>query len=87
MPSGSPLAPSDTPMIDLRSDTLTQPTLAMREAMAMAPVGDDVMREDPTVNQLEEHVAELLGKEAALFVGFRHHGQSDRRATPLPAWR
>jgi threonine aldolase len=55
-------------MIDLRSDTVTRPTLAMREAMARAEVGDDVYREDPTVRQLEETVAGLLGKEAALFV-------------------
>ncbi len=54
--------------IDLRSDTVTQPTPAMREAMARAEVGDDVYGEDPTVNRLEAHVADLLGKEAALFV-------------------
>src|SRR6195952_5577105 len=55
-------------MIDLRSDTVTQPTEGMRAAMAGAPVGDDVMGEDPTVNALEEHVAELFGHEAAVFV-------------------
>ncbi|HEX6961647.1 MAG TPA: low-specificity L-threonine aldolase [Lacipirellula sp.] len=55
-------------MIELRSDTFTKPTPAMREAMAGADVGDDVYREDPTVNRLEEKVAALLGKEAALFV-------------------
>ena len=55
-------------MIDLRSDTLTQPTPAMRAAMAAAPLGDDVYGEDPTVNRLEERVADLFGKEAALFV-------------------
>jgi len=54
-------------MIDLRSDTLTRPTEAMRTAMARADVGDDVYGEDPTVNELEERVAELLGHEAALF--------------------
>jgi threonine aldolase len=54
--------------IDLRSDTVTQPTPAMREAMARAEVGDDVYGEDPTVRALEERVAALLGKEAALFV-------------------
>jgi threonine aldolase len=54
--------------IDLRSDTVTRPTPAMREAMARAEVGDDVYGEDPTVNRLEERVAGLLGKEAALFV-------------------
>jgi threonine aldolase len=54
--------------IDLRSDTVTQPSPAMREAMARAEVGDDVYGEDPTVIALEERVAELLGKEAGLFV-------------------
>jgi threonine aldolase len=55
-------------MIDLRSDTVTRPTHAMREAMARAEVGDDVFGEDPTVRALEEEVAALTGKEAALFV-------------------
>ena len=55
-------------MIDLRSDTVTLPTPAMREAMAAAPVGDDVYGDDPTVNALEARTAELLGKEAAVFV-------------------
>ena len=54
--------------IDFRSDTVTKPTPAMREAMARADVGDDVYGEDPTVNRLQEVVAERLGKEAALFV-------------------
>src|SRR4051812_11273567 len=54
--------------VDLRSDTLTRPTPAMRRAMAEAEVGDDVYREDPTVNALEERVADLFGHEAALFV-------------------
>lgn len=54
--------------IDFRSDTVTWPTPAMREAMANALVGDDVYGDDPTVNQLEADAAELLGKEAALFV-------------------
>lgn len=54
--------------IDLRSDTVTLPTPAMRRAMAEAEVGDDVFGEDPTVSRLEERTAELLGKEAALFV-------------------
>jgi threonine aldolase len=54
--------------VDLRSDTLTRPTAGMRRAMAEAEVGDDVYREDPTVNALEERVAELFGHEAALFV-------------------
>ncbi|RMF91400.1 MAG: threonine aldolase, partial [Planctomycetota bacterium] len=55
-------------IVDLRSDTLTRPTAPMREAMARAEVGDDVFGEDPTVNRLQERVAELLGKEAAIFV-------------------
>lgn len=55
-------------LIDLRSDTVTRPTPAMRRAMADAEVGDDVYGEDPTVRALEERVAALLGKEAALFV-------------------
>src|SRR4030066_1120801 len=54
--------------IDLRSDTVTKPTPAMRKAMAEAEVGDDVFGEDPTVNALHERVAKMLGKEAALFV-------------------
>jgi threonine aldolase len=55
-------------MIDLRSDTVTRPSEAMRKAIYNAEVGDDVFKEDPTVNKLEEYAAELLGKEAALFV-------------------
>ncbi|MGA3120170.1 MAG: GntG family PLP-dependent aldolase [Polyangiaceae bacterium] len=55
-------------MIDLRSDTVTRPSSAMREAMARAEVGDDVLGEDPTVRALEEEVARITGKEAALFV-------------------
>jgi threonine aldolase len=54
--------------IDLRSDTVTRPTAAMREAMAGAPVGDDQFGEDPTINQLQARVAGLLGKEAALWL-------------------
>lgn len=54
--------------IDLRSDTVTKPTPAMRRAMAEAEVGDDVYGEDPTVNRLEQRAAEIAGKEAALFV-------------------
>jgi threonine aldolase len=54
--------------IDLRSDTVTRPSAAMRRAMAEAVVGDDVFGEDPTVRALQEEVADLLGKEAALFV-------------------
>jgi threonine aldolase len=55
-------------MIDLRSDTVTKPTPAMRRAMAEAEVGDDVYGEDPTINRLEQRAAEIAGKEAALFV-------------------
>ena len=54
--------------IDLRSDTVTRPTPAMRQAMAEAIVGDDQYGEDPTVNRLEARAAELMGKEAAVFV-------------------
>ena len=55
-------------MIDLRSDTVTRPTKGMREAMAAAEVGDDVFGEDPSVRSLEEEIAAITGKEAALFV-------------------
>jgi threonine aldolase len=58
----------ETPVIDLRSDTVTHPTPAMRRAMAEARVGDDVFGDDPTVNELEARAASLLGKEAGLFV-------------------
>ena len=54
--------------IDLRSDTVTQPTQQMREAMYTAQVGDDVYGDDPTVVELERTAAEMMGKEAALFV-------------------
>ena len=54
--------------IDLRSDTVTQPTQQMREAMFNAQVGDDVYGDDPTMNELEKKAAEMLGKEAALFM-------------------
>lgn len=57
-----------TPTIDLRSDTVTRPTDAMRRAMAHARVGDDVQEGDPTVRELEARVAQMLGKEAAIFV-------------------
>src|SRR5256885_15759038 len=59
---------SDAPIVDLRSDTVTRPTPAMRRAMAEAEVGDDVYLEDPTVNALERRAAEMFGKDAALFV-------------------
>src|SRR5688572_280849 len=55
-------------LIDLRSDTVTRPTSEMRRAMAEAEVGDDVFGDDPTVNELQERAADLLGKEAGLFV-------------------
>ena len=56
------------PIVDLRSDTVTKPTPAMRRAMHDAEVGDDVYREDPTVNRLQERAAEAFRTEAALFV-------------------
>ena len=55
-------------LVDLRSDTVTQPTPEMREAMAKASVGDDVLGDDPTVIELQEMVADIFGKEEALFV-------------------
>lgn len=60
--------PHPAPLIDLRSDTVTQPSPAMRQAMAAATVGDDQYGEDPSVNLLQRRIAVLLGKEAALFV-------------------
>jgi threonine aldolase len=57
-----------SPIVDLRSDTVTRPSPAMRRAMAAAEVGDDVYREDPTVNRLQERAAEIFEREAALFV-------------------
>lgn len=83
------------PIIDLRSDTVTRPTPAMRRAMYEAEVGDDVYREDPTVNRLQDRAAEIFEREAALFVPsgtmgnqaaikvHTHHGQEvicERRA-------
>ena len=62
-------APHNQPaLIDLRSDTVTKPTAAMRQAMATAVVGDDVYGDDPTVNELQDRVANMLGKQAGLFV-------------------
>ncbi len=58
---------SDNTWIDLRSDTVTQPSSAMRAAMQCAPVGDDVYGDDPTVNRLQDVAAEMFGYEAALF--------------------
>ncbi len=57
----------DNPVVDLRSDTVTKPTVEMRRVMADADVGDDMLGEDPTVNRLEERLAELFGKESAVF--------------------
>eukprot|EP01082_Thalassiosira_pseudonana_P002655 g2999.t1 g2999 contig12:1233734-1234944(+) len=57
-----------SPIIDLRSDTLTQPTPSMLQAATLAPTGDDVLGEDPTINALEAYAADLFGKNAALFV-------------------
>ncbi len=57
----------DLPVIDLRSDTVTRPSKPMKQAMASAPLGDDVLGDDPTVQALEERIAGLLGKEAGLF--------------------
>src|SRR5215207_3607732 len=59
--------PTTSARIDLRSDTVTRPSRAMRQAMAEAEVGDDVLDGDPTVRRLEQRVAELLGKDRALF--------------------
>src|SRR5262245_16313814 len=61
-------AGAEANIVDLRSDTVTRPTPAMRRAMAEAEVGDDVYLEDPTVNLLERRAAEIFAKEAALFV-------------------
>src|SRR5450631_1030407 len=60
--------PAQQSVVDLRSDTVTRPTPAMRRAMAEAEVGDDVYGEDPTVNRLQARVAEMLGFEAGLFL-------------------
>ncbi|MGN8083934.1 low-specificity L-threonine aldolase [Variovorax sp. 22077] len=60
--------PTSDSLVDLRSDTVTQPTPAMREAMMAAPLGDDVFATDPSVNALQEKIAAMLGFEAALFV-------------------
>ena len=74
--------------VDLRSDTVTQPTQSMRELMASAKVGDDVMGDDPTVNALQDKVAELLGKEAGLFVHQERWGtQLQYSLTPVQVTR
>ena len=64
-------------MIDLRSDTFTYPTKSMREAMAMAEVGDDVFQEDPTVKKLETLAAEKNWKRSSPFRPQRYYGKSD----------
>ena len=76
-------------IVDLRSDTVTRPTPAMRAAMAGAEVGDDVYGDDPTATALEERAAELLGKEAALFVpsGTMANQIALAAALPRPATR
>jgi len=66
--SGAVMTAGAAPVVDLRSDTVTRPTRAMRAAMAEAEVGDDVFGDDPTVHQLQERLAVLTGKEAALFM-------------------
>jgi threonine aldolase len=71
-------------MIDLRSDTVTKPTPAMREAMAQAEVGDDVYGEDPTVSALEAKVAAMFGKEAGLFVPSGSMGNQTAIQTLVP---
>ena len=71
-------------MIDLRSDTVTKPTEEMRKAAYMAEVGDDVYGEDPTVKKLEETAADILGKEAAIFVTSGHTGKPSFRFNTLP---
>ena len=74
-------------IIDLSSDTATRPSPGMRKAMAEAEVGDEQKGEDPTTNALQARVAELLGKEAAVFLPSGHHVQPDRHAGALPAGR
>ena len=71
MYASMPKVANSNRLIDLRSDTVTRPTAGMRVAMANAEVGDDVYGDDPTVNALEEHAADILGKEAGLFVSPR----------------
>ena len=61
------MAQAEPHIIDLRSDTVTRPSAGMLDAMANAPVGDDVYGDDPTVNELERYAAELSGHEAAVF--------------------
>ena len=72
--------------VDLRSDTVTQPTPAMREAMMAAPLGDDVFGDDPSVNALQDKIAALLGFEAALFDAVLNSQEPPfRNNPPVPA--
>jgi threonine aldolase len=71
--------------VDLRSDTVTQPTAAMRAAMMAAPLGDDVFGDDPSVNALQDRMAALLGFEAALFVPTGTQSNLCAILSPLPA--
>ena len=71
--------------VDLRSDTVTQPTPAMRRAMADAEVGDDGYGEDPTVARLEERFAAFVGKDAAVVRAVGHDGQPNRALPARPA--
>ena len=75
--------------IDFRSDTVTQPTAVMRQAMHEASVGDDVLGDDPTVIELQDRVAAMFGKEAALFVasGTMSNAIALRTPTPSPAMK
>jgi threonine aldolase len=73
-------------MIDLRSDTCSRPTEAMRRAMVAAEVGDDVYSDDPTVRRLEERTAALLGKEDAVYMVTGHHDQPGRHPDVHRAW-
>src|SRR5947209_15875230 len=68
MPIGNPFPESQRDVVDLRSDTVTRPTPEMYEAMLQAPLGDDVLGDEPTVTKLEKLAAEKLGKQAAVFV-------------------
>ena len=72
-------------MIDLRSDTVTKPTPGMLAAMAAAEVGDEQEREDPTTNELQRRMAELLGHESALFPPDGDDGEPGRAACAEPA--
>jgi threonine aldolase len=65
---GNGVSTGERRIVDLRSDTVTKPTAAMREAMANAEVDDDVLGVDPTVDQLQKQIAKIMGKDAGLFV-------------------